>query len=385
MRISIIQNVSINDHRMVHTDGIARELIRRGHEVEVIIQKSNEKPQFNNFPYDITYIPGDTYSILGQLKFEYGLLNLLKKRKYDIIHAKNPFSSILPALLRKNGAKIIYDIRGLWIDFGVHAGTISRNTARLLSKIDMFCMRKADRVIAISNELKTILVKRGLNGEKIDVVIGDGVDLDAARKSSKMDIRDFLKIDGKIIGYLGSIGSSRFSGKIIEAFEFVHREIDAAKLVMIGPCGEDDLRHYKKLVNERNLNDYVFFTGFIPHDEALMFIKSFDVAVSYHEGDLPFFNVAVPTKILEYLANGCSIVATDQKMYQNLLAHKKDAYLTSQDYKSFAEGIIHVLKDNELSEKLSKNALITAKNLSFEKVTDKIEKIYKNLRDFNNG
>ena len=44
-----------------------------------------------------------------------------------------------------------------------------------------------------------------------------------------------------------------------------------------------------------------------------------------------------------------------------------------------------VLKDNELLGIISKNALITAKNLSFEKVTDKIEKTYKNLRDFNNG
>lgn len=379
MKISIIQNVSINDHRMVHIDGIARELIRRGHDVEVIIQKSDEKPQFINIPYDLTYIPGDTYSILGQLSFQYGLLNLLKKRKYDIIHAKNPFSSILPALLRKNGAKTIYDIRGLWIDFGVHAGTISKKIAYFLNRIDMSCMRKADKVIAISNELKTILIKRGLNEEKIDVVISAGVDLDTARKSSKTDIRDFLKIDGKIIGYLGTIGSSRYSGKIIEAFEIVHREIDTAKLVMIGPCGEDDLRHYIKLVNERNLNDCVFFTGFIPHDEALMFIKSFDVAISYHEGDLPFFNVAVPTKILEYLANGCSIVTTNQKMYNNLLTHKKDAYLTVQDPRSFAEGIICVLNNEELSRKISKNALLTAEKLSFIKVTDNIEKVYEKL------
>ena len=150
MKIAIIQNVPINDHRMVHINGIARELSKRGYNVDIIIQESNDEPQFNEVPYNITYIPSDTYSILGQLKFIYGLFTLLKKRKYDIIHAKNPFSSILPALINKSEAKVIYDVRGLWIDFGVHAGNISNTVAYILKKIDMFCMKKADRVIAIS-------------------------------------------------------------------------------------------------------------------------------------------------------------------------------------------------------------------------------------------
>jgi len=383
MKIAIIQNVPINDHRMVHIDGIAKELIRRGYRVDVIIHESNKEPQFNALPYNVTYIPGDIYSILGQLKFIYGLFTLLKKRKYDIIHAKNPFSSILPALINKSEAKVIYDVRGLWIDFGIHAGNVSNKAAYFLKKIDMFCMEKADRVIAISKELKNILVIRGLEEDKIDVVIGDGVDLETARILDKKDIRDFLKIEGKIIGYVGGIGRSRYSDRIIEAFEIVHREINSAKLVMIGPCRE--VEYFKKLVNKLGFDDYVFFTGFIPHDEALQFMKSFDVSVSYHESDLPIFNVAVPTKILEYLANGCSIVTTDQTMYKNLLTHEKDAYLTGQDPKSFAQGIIRVLQDDELSKRLSKNALITAEKLSFEKVTDKIEKIYESIRYVYNG
>jgi len=376
MKIAIIQNVPLNDHRMIHTDGIATELIRRGHEVDVIIQESNEKPMFNDLSYNVINISGYTYSIAGQLKFAYGIFKLLEKQEYDIIHAKNPFSSVLPALLRKSKSKIVYDIRGLWIDFGIHSGIISKKIGYILKKTDTFCMRKSDRVIAISHELKNILVKRKLNEEKIDVIVGDGVDLDKMKKLNIEDIRCFLDIEGIIIGYMGTIARSRHSERIIEAYEIVHSSIASAKLVMIGPCREDDLKYYKRLVNEKNLNNYVFFTGFIPHDEALCFMKSFDVAVAYHEGDLSIFNVAVPTKILEYLANGCSIVATDQKMYKNLLTHKKDAYLKSQDYKSFAEGIIRVLEDDKLSKRISKNALMTAEKYSFIKVTDKIEKVY---------
>ena len=41
-KVAFVQNVPFNDHRMVHTDGVARELIRRGYEVDVIIQRSSE-------------------------------------------------------------------------------------------------------------------------------------------------------------------------------------------------------------------------------------------------------------------------------------------------------------------------------------------------------
>jgi glycosyltransferase involved in cell wall biosynthesis len=364
---------------MIHTDGIARELVKRGHEVDIIIQESNDKPQFKDITYKLISIPGNTYSILGQIKFQYGLFKLLKNRKYDVIHAKNPFSSVLPAILNRNEGKVIYDVRGLWIDFGVHAETIPKNIAYFLSKIDMLCMRKADKVIAISYELKNILIKRGLNQEKIDVIIGDGVDSDKIKYLKKKDMREFLGIEGQIIGYVGSIGSSRHSERIIEAFKIVHEKINSTKLVLVGPCKEDDLKYLKKIVNENGLENEVLFTGFIPHDEALSIMKAFDIAVSYHDENLPIYNVAIPTKILEYLASGCSIVTTDHKMYQNLLTHKKDGYFTAQDPKSFGEGIIYLLENEEISKNISKNTLTTAEKLSFKKVVDQVEKVYERV------
>ena len=376
-KIAFIQNVRFNDHRMVHTDGIARELIKKGYDVDVIIQKSDLESCIVNVPYNIIQIHGGTYSIIGQMLFIIGLFLLLIKNDYDIIHAKNPFSSVLPALLCRCDEKIIYDMRGLWIDFGVHSRDIPEFIASLLWKIEMWCMRKSDKVIAISHELKKELIKRGLNEDLIGVIVGDGVAFEEIQNLEPKDIRKNLGIEGKIIGYVGGIGHSRNSERIIEAFKYVHDEIESTKLVMIGPCKE--LPYFTELVNELGLTNSVFFTGFMPHDMCLMVMKSFDVAVSYHEGDLPFFDVAVPTKILEYLSCGCSIVTTDQKMYKNLLTYKKDGYLTPQDPKSFAKGIIYVLENEELSKKMSINAVATAKKYSFKTIANKVEDIYKKV------
>ena len=306
----------------------------------------------------------------------------MKKKKYNIIHAKNPFSSILPALLVKRSigkTRIIYDIRGLWIDFGEHAKRIPKIIAPLLKKVDISCMNRVDKVIAISYELKNILVRRGVKEKNIEVIVGDGVDVLKAESIRKKEIRDVLSIDGKVVGYVGSIGKARGSERIIESFAIVKKSADfKVNLVMVGPFpNEHEARDFRNLVAKMGLEKSVFFTGYIPHNEALQYMKSFDMAVAYHEGDFNFYNVAVPTKILEYMATKRSIVATNHKMYRNLLTHQKNAFLTDQNPEAFAQGILYLLGNKEFSKRLSENAQITTKKHSFENVTDKIEEVYK--------
>ena len=92
-----------------------------------------------------------------------------------MFHTKNPFSSILPILLtgKNRETKTIYDIRGLWVDFGVHRGSFHPALGYLLNKVDVYCMNQTDAVIAISEELRRILSKRGVKREKVEVIIGD--------------------------------------------------------------------------------------------------------------------------------------------------------------------------------------------------------------------
>jgi glycosyltransferase involved in cell wall biosynthesis len=378
LKIALVQNVPINDHRVVHTDGVARELVNRGYDVEVVIQGRGNSNSLDR-PYKVVLLPGETYSILGQLLFEFHLVRYLIGKRFDIIHAKNPFSSVLPAFFFKKGARVIYDIRGLWIDFGVHDGTIPSGLAPLLGSIDVFCMNRADRVIAISDELKRVLVSRGVKDDKIEVVVGDGVDLEKIHSLPFKDIRDLLGVKGRVIGYVGSIGRSRASERIIEAFEIVKRGHQGnVYLAMVGPCREYDLNFYLDLVRQKGLENSIFFTGYLPHDEVLSYLKSFDLTVAYHEGNVNFFNVAVPTKILEYMACGCPIVTTNQRMYKNLLTHEENGYLTKQNINSFAEGILCVLKNNDLKKSMARKAFENAHTYSIKKIVDQIEMIFKN-------
>ena len=212
MKVAIVQNVTINDHRMVHSDELVRELDNLGDDVDVIIQMNSEKPQFKDTLYKVISIPGKTFGAWGQFVFSRRLFQFLHGTDYDVIHAKNPFSSIEPALLARilgSDARLVYDMRGLWVDFGVHSGSISWYLGGLLNWLDVRCLNGCDAVIAISEEMKRVLVERGISADKVEVVVGGGVEL-----------RDVDTDNGEdsLVGYVGSISRSRSSEKIHEAF-----------------------------------------------------------------------------------------------------------------------------------------------------------------------
>jgi glycosyltransferase involved in cell wall biosynthesis len=381
VQVAIIQNIPITDHRMVHTDGISRQLIDQGYHVTAIIQKSDKKNQFKAPPYEIVQLEGDTYSIKGQLIFTYKLLNYLRKHQFDIIHAKNPFSSILaPLIIRKSGSdfKLVYDIRGLWADFLEDTRRRKSSWVFLFNKIDVACMNMSDGVIAISDELARILAERGVHRDKIKVIVGDGVNTEKIRGLKPIETKELFGIKGPTLGYIGSIGVGRSSNRIIEAFKHVKDKIPEAGLIMVGPIyGEDTIR---RIIQELRLGDSVFLTGFIDsHETVLRYCKSFDVALSYHEINKPSFNVMVPTKLLEYFACGRPIVATDHSAHASVLEHGSNAYLTPQNPLEFAEGIIKVIEDEQLRHTLTKNSLQSAENYSFRTISKQVAEFYRGL------
>ena len=372
----------IQDHRMVHTDGVARELVKMGHEVDVYIQQSDHSNQFHDPPYELNYIEGETYSVKGQLEFCRRLVKKLEPRHYDVFHTKNPFSSLLPIILtgKNRETKTIYDIRGLWVDFGVHRGSFHPTLGYLLNKVDIYCMNQADAVITISEKLRRILSNRGVKREKVEVIVGDGAKTHTDRRVPE-EVNELRK-SGPLIGYIGSISVHRCSQKIIESFKHV---VDGGRpdtrLLMIGPIDSSEQDYFNELVEDWGLKDRVKFLWFDSHDEALAAIKAFDVAVAYHEGDQDFFSVSVPTKVQEYMAAGRPIVTTNQSMYRNLLKHDKTGYMTGQNPESFAKGILQVLGDDILRDRIAMGARDAAEEYSFRRVAEKVESLYRRIMD----
>lgn len=371
MNVGIIQNVTLNDHRSVHSHNVACELEKRGINVDLILQKTDEDLQYKNRPYNLVQIPGKTYSIPGQIQFVAASFPVIARGGYDIIHAKNPFSSIFSAVILKKArmipSKIVYDTRGLWIDFGVMSKRISPRLEPVLKKTEHVLLTGCDHIITISPTLKDVFHSQGVDEKKITAIFGDGVDINGMES-----VNPATKGEVTTVGYIGTVSVTRQSDKIIKAFKGIQRK--NVHLVMIGPVVEPAV--FEEMVSDCN---NITLRGFLPQGEAFKHLKSFDVVLSYHDVDDPVYNVAVPNKILEYMAAGVPIVTTNHRMYTNILENGKTAVLTEQNPEDFARGIQYLIDNPDAARKMAQRARSAVEKYSITGVVDQLESLYKEL------
>jgi len=268
-------------------------------------------------------------------------------------------------------AEIIYDVRGLWIDFAYQTGRFGRLTRRFLVKLESFSTGEADGVLAISDRMRDALIERGVDPWKIEVIHGDGVDLEAFPPPPEHR-------DDKIvrIGYVGSISLVRGLGDILEAFEIVNRESKKQTVLeLIGPP-DKSINDIRRIISDLNLTGRVRIKGNLPHDQALKEIVKLDVGLSYDSRLWQPLEVAVHTKVFEYLAAGLPIVATKSPAHEGILKHKFNAILTEPTPTDFASAILEVVSNRSLSELISRNALETASLHHVGKKAEAVEKAY---------
>lgn len=136
------------------------------------------------------------------------------------------------------------------------------------------------------------------------------VDLSHFQKTRNGITRSSLGISEKswVIAYMGTFFD--FSGllQIMRDFALAKKEREELVLLLIGG---GPLEH--ELINlsiELQIEDAVFFTGFVDYSLLPSFLKIADVAINPFEKEL-VTNVALPHKVLQYMASGIPAISTD--------------------------------------------------------------------------
>lgn len=136
------------------------------------------------------------------------------------------------------------------------------------------------------------------------------IDLSHFEARAGKDIRAELGLNSshKVILYMGSF--FEFSGLdvLIDRLESEFARYPNLRLVLIGG-GDLDAR-LRETVKERNLSDRVLFTGVVPYAQLPDYLKTADVALNPFRSEL-VTNVALPHKVLQYMAAGVPVVSTD--------------------------------------------------------------------------
>ncbi|MBI5642546.1 MAG: glycosyltransferase family 4 protein [Deltaproteobacteria bacterium] len=176
-------------------------------------------------------------------------------------------------------------------------------------------------------------------------------EIDAVRKKHKLPERFIL--------YIASSLPHKNYERLLEAFKKVKEKESGIKLVLIGAR---DYGHgvIATKIEELELIDSVVFLGWLPFEDIPLIYSASELFVfpSLHEG----FGIPV----LEAFATGVPVVCSNIEPVTEV-AGSAALLIDPLDIDSIASGILSVINDRGLRERLKKEGLKRAKEFSWEK------------------
>ena len=170
-----------------------------------------------------------------------------------------------------------------------------------LEKATFLC---SDVVMSTNNSYRSIAIQRGGMREEDVFVVRNGPHPDKFKPVPPNPDRKFGK--RFLVGYVGNMGAQEGLDILIDVAQ---RFKDSGRRDIHFTCvgGGPGLKELRQLVDEKNLNDMVTFTGRISEAELLEILSTADVCVN-PDKPCPMNSMSTMIKIMEYMALGKPIV-----------------------------------------------------------------------------
>src|SRR4051812_1110591 len=285
-----------------------------------------------------TLLRGDHYDAIEvKDKFIGGLFAVLAARlfrKRFVYWLSFPFPEFYLAQARDGLAPYpwLYRLRGLGFQF-------------LLYRI---LLPAADHVFVQSEQMRRDVASHGIRLSKLTAVpMGIKMDTNAAAPSARS--RSQVPAGERCFVYLGSLSRERRIDFLLRVLARVLPQMPDTKLYLVGkgelPGDEESL---EREAQDLGIAGSVVFTGQLPRAVAFEYVQDADVCVS-PIFPTPIFNMASPTKLVEYMAMGKAVVANTHPDQKLLIDESGCGYCVPWDEDAFANAIMKLMRAPELA------------------------------------
>jgi glycosyltransferase involved in cell wall biosynthesis len=223
-------------------------------------------------------------------------------RRFDVVVATSPqfFTAaagwLVGALRRR---PFVFELRDIWPESIKAVGAMGDSAAiRWLERLEMFLYRRAARIVSVTESFRTSLIRRGIDGAKIDVVT-NGVD--ASRFSPRPKdaaLEAELGLAGCFVaGYVGTHGLAHGLETLLEAARLVAADARGARirLLLLGDGARKAA--LQAIAARQNLRNVVFVDS-VPKDQVARYWSLLDVSV-IHLKRSELFTTVIPSKLFE--------------------------------------------------------------------------------------
>jgi glycosyltransferase involved in cell wall biosynthesis len=240
-----------------------------------------------------------------------GALAALFVSKVDVVVGTSPQFFTACAAWMVGGIKRVpwvFELRDIWPESIKAVGAMQDSLAiRVLEWIELFLYRHASQIVAVTHAFKDTLIRRGIDGRKIEVIT-NGVDLSNFSPLPKdADLATELGLnDCFVAGYIGTHGLAHGLETLLDAAQTL-QQMPGAENIRILFLGDGAKKaELIESARTRGLNNVVFVAS-VPKDQVPRYWSLLDVAVIHLRKTELFFSV-IPSKLFECIGMGIPVL-----------------------------------------------------------------------------
>jgi len=200
----------------------------------------------------------------------------------------------------------VFELRDLWPESIKAVGAMEDSPAiRFLEKVEMFLYRKAARIVSVTESFKNVLVRRGIEGDKIEVVT-NGADLSRFKPRAKdTELVERYGLRGKFVaGYVGTHGMAHALETLLEAAAALGRKSDDFRIILLGDgARKNELR---EKAGEMGLVNVLFLDS-VSKEDVTRYWSLLEVSI-IHLKRTDLFKTVIPSKLFECMAMGIPVL-----------------------------------------------------------------------------
>ena len=314
--------------------------------------------------------------ILLDVQIFFKAIHMLLSKKYDVIHSHEEaafFSMLLAWVFR---IPHLYDMHSVLskqltnFNFGDKSIFV-----KIFEILERLVLKSSKAVITVGPDIESYVKSVGDN---IRVVMIENIALHAYQTPVQPDevklLKKTLNIDGRLpIVYTGTYERYQGLDMALNCVDIIKNKYPNVIFIVVG-AKVQQAQEWTEKAEKMGLGNNTLFLDVVSPEESMVFLALASVLISPR-----LDGTSTPLKIYSYLHAEKPIVATNITSHTQVLANDT-ALLVEPNEKAFAEGILKILSDSELAERLGKNAHQLAQNkFGRQDYISKVSQIYNTL------
>ncbi|NOZ06819.1 MAG: glycosyltransferase family 4 protein [Chloroflexi bacterium] len=351
-----------------HISYLDRHLREMGHEVQIIAPSSTPEEELDSHVVRVgnVIVPvpfsGSVARISLSPRIYLRVKRLLQREQFDVIHIHEPMTPALPmAVLRHSKA----------VNVGTFHAYRSTHAAYEYGRpMFRYFVRRLHGCIAVSIPARES-VARYFPGEYR--IIPNGIE---TRRFGNEDIRPIERFDDGMLNvlFVGRLEKRKGFKYLLRAFARVKERVPESRLIVVGAYEHEDKAPFVRYARYHHIR-HVKFVGYVHAEELPRYYHTAHVFCAPSTGFESFGIV-----LLEAMASGIPVVASDIPGYNAVLEHGREGLLApAAEPVALAEAIVALLRDPQQRRYMGEQGRRKAARYDWSIITRRVYDFYLEL------